>query len=58
MPVWETTSTGKYIRYFKESFFQSSHCSNLASNNSLCLQEEMEASYNGKIQQSKNSLGW
>ncbi|KAJ0568416.1 putative DNA primase, small subunit [Helianthus annuus] len=47
--VWDRTSMGKSIRYFKESFLQPLLKS---------CKEEMEASYNAKNQQLKNSLGW
>ncbi|KAI3687447.1 hypothetical protein L1987_81143 [Smallanthus sonchifolius] len=47
--VWDRTSMGKSIRYFKESFLQPLLKS---------CKEDMEASYNAKVQQSKNSLGW
>ncbi|KAF5805210.1 putative DNA primase, small subunit [Helianthus annuus] len=47
--VWDRTSMGKPIRYFKDSFLQPLLKS---------CKEEMEASYNAKVQQSKNSLGW
>ncbi|KAJ0576284.1 putative DNA primase, small subunit [Helianthus annuus] len=47
--VWDRTSMGKPIRYFKDSFLQPLLKS---------CKEEMEASYNVKVQQSKNSLGW
>ncbi|XP_076894687.1 uncharacterized protein LOC143547056 [Bidens hawaiensis] len=45
--VWERTSMAKSIRYFKESFLQPLLKS---------CKDEMEAAYNAKIQQSKNSL--
>ncbi|XP_071705019.1 uncharacterized protein [Rutidosis leptorrhynchoides] len=47
--VWERTTMGKFIRYFRESFLQPLLKS---------CKEDIERSYNAKIQQSKNSLGW
>ncbi|KAK4741239.1 hypothetical protein SAY87_024827 [Trapa incisa] len=45
----DRTSLGKSIRYFRSSFLQPLLRS---------CKEEMESSYNAKIQQSKNSLSW
>lgn len=47
--VWERTSMGKSIRYFRGSFLQPLMKS---------CKEEIEESYSAKVQQSKNSLTW
>ncbi|KAI3774696.1 hypothetical protein L1987_49256 [Smallanthus sonchifolius] len=62
--VWDRTSMGKSIRYFKESSMQpllksckdSIHVAKRMAR--AGTDGTMEASYNPKIQQSKNSLGW
>lgn len=46
---WEKTSLGQYIRFFRSSFLQPLLKS---------CKEELESSYNAKLQQSKNSLSW
>lgn len=46
---WDKTSLGESIRYFRSSFLQPLLKS---------CKEEIETSYNAKIQQSKNSLSW
>ncbi|KAK9275327.1 hypothetical protein L1049_022590 [Liquidambar formosana] len=46
---WDRTSLGKSVRFFRSSFLQPLLKS---------CKEEMESSYNSKLQQSKNSLSW
>ncbi|KAB2608746.1 DNA primase small subunit [Pyrus ussuriensis x Pyrus communis] len=46
---WDRTSLGKSIRFFRPSFLQPLLKS---------CKEEMESSYNAKLQQSKNSFNW
>ncbi|PIA34617.1 hypothetical protein AQUCO_03700124v1 [Aquilegia coerulea] len=46
---WDRTSLGKSISFFTSSFLQPLLKS---------CKEEMESSYNAKVQQSKNSLSW
>ncbi|KAI3707105.1 hypothetical protein L6452_25326 [Arctium lappa] len=47
--VWDRTSMGKSIRYFRESFLQPLLKS---------CKEEIEGSHSVKVQQAKNSLNW
>ncbi|GMN31607.1 hypothetical protein TIFTF001_003326 [Ficus carica] len=46
---WDRTSLGKSIRFFRTSFLQPLLKS---------CKEEIESSYNAKLQQSKNSINW
>ncbi|KAL5718992.1 hypothetical protein ACHQM5_011836 [Ranunculus cassubicifolius] len=46
---WDKTSLGKSVRFFRSSFLQPLL---------KACKEEMESSYNAKMQQSKNSLSW
>ncbi|KAJ0046692.1 hypothetical protein Pint_05353 [Pistacia integerrima] len=46
---WEKTTLGKSIMYFRSSFLQPLLKS---------CKEEIESSYNAKLQQTKNSLNW
>ncbi|KAK2664267.1 hypothetical protein Ddye_002841 [Dipteronia dyeriana] len=46
---WDKTSLGKSVRFFRSSFLQPLLKS---------CKEEMETSYNAKVQQTKNNLSW
>ncbi|KAK0588357.1 hypothetical protein LWI29_038520 [Acer saccharum] len=46
---WDKTSLGKSVRFFRSSFLQPLLKS---------CKEEMETSYNAKLQQTKNNLSW
>lgn len=46
---WEKTSLGKSIQFFRSSFLQPLL---------KACKDELESSYNAKLQQSKNSLSW
>lgn len=46
---WDGTSLGDCVRYFRESFLQPLLKS---------CKEEIETSYNAKVQQSRNSISW
>ncbi|KAF8389206.1 hypothetical protein HHK36_025899 [Tetracentron sinense] len=46
---WDKTSLGKSVRFFRSSFLQPLLKS---------CKEEMESSYNAKLQHSKNSISW
>ncbi|XP_059276334.1 uncharacterized protein LOC132030639 [Lycium ferocissimum] len=46
---WDGTSLGDSVRYFRESFLQPLLKS---------CKEEIETSYNAKVQQSRNSISW